>query len=182
MRAHLLKSGTPAFVPEDEKAFLPLEEIVRIIRVAGGIPTYPMLLDGAGDTMTEFEQGKEELLEILDSRGFRSVEFIPLRNDIKVLKDYAEFFYGQGFMVSFGTEHNTSSMIPMEVSCKGGVELDPVLKEISYNGAAAIAAHQYMVNREGPGYVESAREELETLGKAIFNYYFTTINPSFSKS
>ncbi len=48
LRSKLLKAGAPAFVPEDKKAFLPLEEIVDIIRDAGGIPTYPMLLDGAG--------------------------------------------------------------------------------------------------------------------------------------
>ena len=58
-------------MPEDEKAFLPLEEIVKIITDAGGIPTYPMLLDGAGGGITEFEDGKEQLLEVLINRGFQ---------------------------------------------------------------------------------------------------------------
>ena len=182
LRSKLLKSGAPAFVPEDDKAFLPLEEIMKIIRTAGGMPTYPLLLDGAGDQITRFEDGKEQLLEVLDSRGFRSVEFIPLRNDIEVLKEYAEYFYSHGFVVSFGTEHNTSELIPLTVRCKGEVELDQRLEEISFNGAACIAAHQYLVDREGPGYGSDSREELEILGKAIFNYYFMSYNPSFAKN
>ncbi len=63
LRARLLKSGAPAFVPEDEKAFLPVEEIIQMIRDAGGIPTYPMLLDGTGGEMTSFEGGREHLAE-----------------------------------------------------------------------------------------------------------------------
>ncbi|TFH23022.1 MAG: hypothetical protein E4H10_12795 [Bacteroidia bacterium] len=62
LRARLLKAGAPAFVPEDEKAFMSVEEIVRIIEDSGGIPTYPMLLDGAGGKITEFESDREALL------------------------------------------------------------------------------------------------------------------------
>lgn len=178
LRSKLLKAGAPAFVPEDEKAFLPLEEILSIIRNAGGIPTYPMLLDGAGAEMTEFEGNKEKLLKVLESRGFNSVELIPLRNQMSVLKEYAEFFYENGFMVSFGTEHNTSAMIPLEVSAKGQEALDESLLNISFNGAACVAAHEYMVISEGPKYVPLSREELEKLGKAIFFHYFNNYNPS----
>ncbi len=181
LRSMLLKSGAPAFVPEDDKAFLPLEEIVKIIRVAGGIPTYPLLLDGAGDHITEFEDGKEQLLEKLVQRGFSSIEFIPLRNEHEILKEYVEYFYENGFVVSFGTEHNTSAMLPITVSCKGGVELDESLKTISFRGAAYVAAHQYLVAMEGPGYQSQSRDEMELLGEALFKYYFDTINPSFAK-
>lgn len=182
LRSKLLKAGAPAFVPEDEKAFLPLEEIMDMIRAAGGIPTYPLLLDGAGDQVTEFENGKEQLLEVLASRGFRSIEFIPLRNKIGMLKEYAEYFYSHGFMVSFGTEHNTSSMTPLTVSCKGGVALDEILMEISYLGAACQAAHQYLVHKEGLDYDARSRKELEVLGKAVFLHYFTNFNPSVLKN
>ncbi len=180
LRSKLLKSGAPAFVPEDDKAFLPLEDIVEIIRDAGGIPTYPLLLDGAGGQITEFENGKEQLLEILDSRGFQSIEFIPLRNQLEKLKEYAEYFYDNGFIVSFGTEHNTTAMIPITVSCKDDVPLDEILMKISFNGAAYVAAHQYMVAREGNNYKPGTRDEMERLGQAIFQYYFDTYNPSFS--
>ena len=178
LRSKLLKAGAPAFVPEDEKAFMPVEEIAQIIRDAGGIPTYPLLLDGAGGQVTEFEKEKEQLLKVLENRGFQSIEFIPLRNQIGKLKEYVEYFYANGFVISFGTEHNTTAMGPMEVSCKDGVALDEELLQISFNGAAYVAAHQYLVVKEGTDYTRGTRDEMEQLGKAIFHYYFKTYNPS----
>ncbi len=172
LRARLLKAGAPAFVPEDEKAFLPLGEIVKIIADAGGIPTYPMLLDGAGGSITEFEDGKEQLLDKLRSRGFGSVELIPLRNRMDVLKEYAGYFYEKGFVVSFGTEHNTSAMGPLTVSCLKGDPLDQQLLEISFHGAAYVAAHQFLHVKEGPGCTDLPRGEMELLGKSIFHHYF----------
>lgn len=177
LRARLLKAGAPAFVREDEKAFLPLEQIIQIILDAGGIPTYPMLLDGTGGEITEFERGKEQLLEVLNSRGINSVEFIPLRNRIEVLKEYAYFFYERGFVVSFGTEHNTSAMGPMEVYCLNKMPLDEKLLTISYRGAAYVAAHQYLYEREGAAYRPGSREEMERLGESLFQHYFWRINP-----
>ena len=172
LRARLLKSGAPAFVPEDENAFMRLEEIIEIIRDAGGIPTYPMLLDGAGAGMTEFEKDREKLLEELSSRGFICVELIPLRNRTEVLKHYAEFFYEKGFVVSFGTEHNTSAMLPLTVSALGQEALDDRLMNISFNGAAYQAAHQYLGAKEGQGYEQRPREEMEKLGKVVLHHYY----------
>ncbi len=157
-----------------------MKEIVQLIRDAGGIPTYPLLLDGTGGEITEFENGKEKLLEVLESRGFDSVEFIPLRNDIGILKEYAEYFYKEGFIVSFGTEHNTSKLGPLSVSCKGDVPLDDSLMKITFLGAAYVAAHQYLVVKEGLGYERFSRDKMELLGRAIFQYYFNTYNPSLS--
>ncbi|HDR67853.1 MAG TPA: PHP domain-containing protein [Bacteroidaceae bacterium] len=171
LRARLLKSGAPAFIPEDEGAFLDLQEIIEIILAAGGVPTYPMLLDGAGGEITEFESDKKELMETLKERGFTSVEFIPLRNDFNILKDYAEYFYDNGFSVTFGTEHNTSAMFPLKVVCKNGVPLDDTLNQISFNGAAYIAAHQYLNAKEGFDYERLPRSEMEQLGKSVIKYY-----------
>jgi len=175
LRARLLKSGAPAFVPEDEKAFMKLEEITAFIKAAGGIPTYPMLLDGAGGGITEFENDREKLRKDLDAWGFRSVELIPLRNRMEVLKAYAEFFYEHGFTVFFGTEHNTSTMLPLTVSAWGNEALDDSLMEISFNGAAFQAAHQYLTVQDGPAYESMSRDEMETLGKAVLYHYFQTI-------
>ena len=149
-----------------------LDEICSIIEDAGGIPTYPMLLDGAGGEPTEFEHDREQLLEILKARGFRSVEMIPQRNNRSVLKEYAEYFYEKGFVVSFGTEHNTTALGPMTVVCKDG-GLDESLIQISFNGAAYQAAHQYLVQKEGPDYPQGTREEMEQLGRAVLNEYFS---------
>ena len=174
MRARLLKSGAPAFVPEDDKAFLSLEELISIIHEAGGIPTYPMLLDGAGGAFTEFEHDRELLLNSLKDRGFYSIELIPLRNRIEVVREYAEYFYEKGFVVSFGTEHNSPATLPLTVSCKNQEPLDEKLMQISFNGAAYLAAHQYLTVKEGPGYQQGERDEMERLGRAVLNHYFTT--------
>ena len=63
-----LSVRAPAFVPEDDEAFLPMKEIMALIRNAGGIPAYPLLLDGAGASMTEFENSKEKLKKVLEGR------------------------------------------------------------------------------------------------------------------
>jgi len=175
IRSRLLKAGAPAFVPEDDKAFMSMDEITEIIEKAGGIPTYPMLLDGAGGGITEFEDDREALMEALRRRGIRSVEMIPGRNRIEVLKEYAEFFYENGFVVSFGTEHNTTAMPPLTVNCKGGVPLDKYLMRISFNGAAYLAAHQYLVAKGGMGYRPGERNDMELLGNAVLNHYFGSI-------
>ncbi len=172
LRARLLKAGAPAFVPEDENAFMKVEKIMELIRDAGGIPTYPMLLDGAGSGITPFEKDREQLLKELKGRGFNSVELIPLRNRIEVLKEYAEYFYENGFVISFGTEHNTSAMLPLTVSCRDQVPLDDKLLEITFRGAAYLAAHQYLTAKEGPGYEQMEREEMEVLGRAVLRHYF----------
>lgn len=174
LRARLLKAGAPAFVPEDEQAFLPAEEIITILADSGGIPTYPMLLDGAGERFTEYEAHKEQLLERLQEMGFRSVEMIPLRNKRTVLEEYARYFYNHGFMVTFGTEHNTSSGGSLKVRCLSGEPPGEELEEIAFRGAASIAAHQYLVAKEGPDHGNSRRDELEILGKAVLSYYFNT--------
>ncbi len=177
MRARLLKSGAPAFVPEDGNAFLSINEIMSIIRDAGGIPTYPMLLDGTGGAMTGFERNKTELADSLKKMGFDSVELIPHRNGFEMVKEYASYFYAEGYMVSFGTEHNTSAMSPLTVSCRGEEPLDEELMQISYNGAACVAAHQYMTAREGKAYEPIDRLEMEKLGHAVFQHYFSPGKP-----
>ena len=134
-----------------------------------------MLLDGAGGGITEFENDKGKLLEVLKERGIHSVELIPLRNRKEVLKEYAEYFYENGFVVSFGTEHNSPARLPLTVSCKNQEPLDEKLMQISFKGAAFLAAHQYLTLKEGPGYQQGDRNEMERLGQAVLNHYFTTI-------
>lgn len=180
LRSGLLKSGAPAFVAEDDQAFPGFEEIIELVKDAGGIPTYPLLLDGAGGQITEFENGKEQLREVLKQRGINSIEFIPFRNSFTKLKEYAEYFYDNEFVVSFGTEHNTTAMRPVTVSCRGDIPLDNSLMRISYRGAAYVAAHQYLVAREGKDYKPGSRDDMEKLGHAVFQYYFSTFQNSSS--
>jgi hypothetical protein len=178
IRSNLLKSGGAAFVEEDERSFLELKKIIRIIIKAGGIPCYPVLLDDPSGKCTEFEKDPEKLYQSLKKLGIECIELIPGRNDHSILKNFVEFFHKKGFIITFGTEHNAPEMIPLTVSTRGKVPLDESLKKIAWEGACIIAAHQYLRADGRQGYVlpdgtHSAKQmrELVTLGQLVIEYF-----------
>ena len=142
LRSKLLKAGGPAFVPESPEAFLPMKTVQEIIEAAGGIPTYPFLADDAKGNFTDFEGDLMKAADTLKKRGFRSVEFITMRNTTVVLEQYAGYLEDEGFIVSFGSEHNTPAMEPVKLHTRDAAELSEKLKAINWRGACAIAAHQ----------------------------------------
>lgn len=174
IRGNLLKAGGVAFVPEEPTAFLPMETVQKIIIAAGGIPTYPFLADDVNGGYTDFENDLERVAKQLAERGFHSVEFITTRNDVRLLEKYAAYLYEQGFVVTFGSEHNTPAMEPIELFARGGAPLTEKLMEINYKGACVIAAHQHLVKQGLNGYIDqdgnadrSKRQELEALGDQL---------------
>ena len=181
IRSRLLKKGGPAFIPEDPDTFLPVSRVVRFILKAGGIPCYPVLLDDARGNITAYERNKETLAANLEDMNVFAVEFIPGRNDCKKLEEYAEYFHLRGFLVLFGTEHNTPEMMPLKVSCRGGVPLPESLREIAWNAACVVAAHQYQISKGKTGFVDpdgfansEQRGLLTTLGAAVIGYFQQT--------
>jgi hypothetical protein len=144
LRNNLLKAGKKAFVPEDEKAFLSIEQIREIIIEAGGIPCYPVLLDDAAGKITEFEADRERLYQNLTDMGIWCIELIPQRNKLEIMEPFVRFFYGKGFVVTLGTEHNAPGLIPLTPCCSGNTPLTDFLKQVNYEGACVIAAHQYL--------------------------------------
>jgi hypothetical protein len=154
IRSNLLKAGGIAFVPESPEAFLPVDDVCKIILSAGGIPTYPFLGDDAKGCFTEFEHDLEKAAFTLKQRGFFSAEFITTRNSIETLEKYAGYLHDNGFIVTFGTEHNTPAMEPIKLSARG-IPLTEKLRQINYNGACVIAAHQERVRAGKPGYVDA---------------------------
>lgn len=142
IRSRLLKSGGAAFVPEDPKAFLPMETVQHIIEAAGGLPTYPFLADDAKGGFTDFEGDLQKAADLLKKRGFRSVEFITTRNSTAVLESYAGYLVDEGFIVSFGSEHNTPALEPVLLRTRDCDHLSEKLRSINYEGACRIAAHQ----------------------------------------
>ena len=142
LRGKLLKAGGPAFVPESPEAFLPMKTVQDIIEAAGGIPTYPFLADDAKGNFTDFEGDLVKAADTLKKRGFRGVEFITTRNTTAVLEQYAGYLEDEGFIVSFGSEHNTPAMEPVKLRTRDAEELSAKLKAINWRGACAIAAHQ----------------------------------------
>jgi hypothetical protein len=155
IRGNLLKAGGTAFVPEDPKAFLPLEDVCRIILEAGGIPTYPFLADDANGEFTDFEQDIEKAAETLKQRGIFAAEFITTRNSTEVLEKYAGYLHDNGFVVTFGTEHNTPAMEPVLLRTREKTLLTERLKQINYDGACVIAAHQELIREGKSGYTDA---------------------------
>ncbi len=181
IRGNLLKAGGTAFVPEDPKAFLSLDEVIGLIVDAGGIPCYPVLLDDPKGVCTDYEADKEKLLHELVKNDVYSIELIPGRNDFHILKDFVTYFHRNGFIITFGSEHNTPQLDPMKITCRGGVELDEELKQICYEGTAVIAAHQYLVANGKEGYLSGRKakigekEYFVELGKAVINKFISPL-------
>ena len=174
IRGNLLKTGGVAFVPEDANAFLPMQAVCKIILAAGGIPTYPFLADDEKGKYTDFENDLERVAKQLKERGFHSVEFITTRNDVKLLEEYATYLHNQGFIVTFGSEHNSPNMEPVELFARNQSPLTDTLKRINYEGACVIAAHQHLVAQGLEGFVDknewgdfSKREEFVRLGAKL---------------
>jgi hypothetical protein len=181
LRTNLLKSGGKAFVMESTDAFLPVHEIIGIVLDAGGIPCYPVLLDDKKGSFTGFETDFNRLGKRLHELGVGMVELIPGRNDFQVLKRFVKVFDEAGFIIAFGTEHNTPVMTPLTLSCRGNVALDDELQQIAVQGCCLVAAHQYLVSRGESGLTDSAaitgsrnKAEYIELGHAIIDKF---INP-----
>ena len=119
-----------------------MKTVQEIIEAAGGIPTYPFLADDAKGHFTDFEADLMKAADTLKKRGFRSVEFITTRNTTAVLEQYAGYLEDEGFIVTFGSEHNTPQMEPVLLRTRDAAELSPKLKAINWRGACALAAHQ----------------------------------------
>jgi hypothetical protein len=178
IRSNLLKSGGAAFVEENENSFLELRKIIKIIIKAGGIPCYPVLLDDPSGKCTEFESDPEKLCSSLNYLGIECIELIPGRNDFAILKNFVEFFNNKGFIITFGTEHNTPEMLPLTVTTRGLKPLDESLKKIAWNGACVIAAHQYLRANGRQGYVlpdethsKEQMKDLINLGQLVIEYF-----------
>ena len=96
----------------------------------------------------------ERVSKELKERGFHSVEFITTRNGVELLEKYAEYLYDAGFVVTFGSEHNSPTMEPIELFARNGAPLTDKLMKINYEGACVIAAHQHLISEGKQGYVD----------------------------
>lgn len=178
IRGNVLKAGGRAFVPEDPKAFLSLEQVTELIIKAGGIPCYPVLLDDAKGNFTDYEMSWVKLHDSLVSKGIYSIELIPGRNTFAILKDFVAYFRSRNFLITFGTEHNTPQLDPMRVTCSGGIEMDATMEQIGYEGACIIAAHQYLITKGEEGYLNKEGVakmkkygDFAALGDAVIGYF-----------
>ena len=168
IRGMLLKSGGPAFVPEDENAFLTIQEIIEIIVNAGGIPCYPVLLDDAKGNFTDFEKEWNTMHEELSKMNVKCIELIPGRNSLEILEKFVQFFDNKKYVILFGTEHNAPELIPLTISCRNNVPLTEELNRVSYEGACVVMAHQHQIESGNAGFqVDENFAQLNKLAEFI---------------
>lgn len=183
IRAQLMKAGKPAYVPE---TFVNFEQAYRLILELGGIPVYPTLADGT-NPVCPYEQPVESLIDNIKKRGFVSAEFIPIRNTPEVLSEYVLAMRGAGLVITAGTEHNTLDLLPIEPTCVKGVPVPEAVKEVFWEGACVVAAHQFMTlhgkcgfvdgeGRPNPAYpdAESRIAAFRRLGESVIERYLSS--------
>jgi hypothetical protein len=180
IRSALMKAGKAGFVQE---SFVNFDQAVTLILELGGIPCYPILADGASP-VCGYEDPVEKLVETLTKSRIVSAEFIPLRNSPATLDKYAKALRRAGIVLTAGTEHNTLDLLPIEPACLNGVPVPEDLKELFWEGACVVAAHQFLtlngevgfVNRKGEanpafGSAEERIRAFRELGAAVIGKY-----------
>jgi hypothetical protein len=180
LRSHLMKAGRPAFV---EESFLSFAEARLLVLELGGIPSYPVLADGASP-ICGFESDPDKLIHALRERGVHAVEWIPARDKRSVVVEYVTKMREAGLVVTAGTEHNTLDLIPFEPTCKDG-EVSQSLRDVFWEGACVVAAHQFLSLYGECGYVDAdgrpnvayptADERIKSMariGAAVIQRYF----------
>jgi hypothetical protein len=170
IRSHLMKAGKPAFV---EETFVSFGDAYRLILQLGGIPCYPALVDGAS-LVCPFEQSPDKLIAEINARNIHAVEWIPVRNKIDVLREYAGKMREAGLAITAGTEHNTLDLIALDPFCSDG-EVPDDLRAVFWEGACVVAGHQFLSLHGEPGFVDgegrpnpayaSAEERIQVFAK-----------------
>jgi len=175
LRSRLIKVGTPGYVPEVPLNFA---DAYRYVLEMDGIPTYPTLADGVSP-VCPFEDPADNLAAQLVERGIHAAELIPNRNTTACVDAYVKAFTDAGIVVMGGTEHNTPDRIPIGVACADGPVSD-YARQAFWEATCVVAAHQHLLGRGDPGYVDAAgartgadpaarRAELVALGAALIN-------------
>ncbi len=180
LRAQLIKAGKPGFVQETYVGF---QHVYDLVLALGGIPCYTIVADGM-EPMSEFECSVGRLIESVQARQIFCTELVPNRNTPEVVERYTAALRAAGMIVLAGTEHNTLDMVPMEPTCAGGTPIPDYLKDIFWEGACVVAAHQFLAAHGQTGFVgddgqpnaayasgEERIREFATLGAAVIGRY-----------
>ena len=147
LRSRLLKVGTAGFVPEVPLSFA---DAYSYVLDCGGIPTFPILADGARQ-LSPFEYPPADLARKLLERKVYAAELIPIRNATAIVEEYVAALTAAGIIVMGGTEHNTADRIPYGPCCVDG-PLPQAARAAFWEATCVVAAHQHLVAGGQPGY------------------------------
>lgn len=157
----LFLAGKPAYVTDTDAVFISLAQAKQIILQAGGIPCYHIQIDERFP-FTEYERNPEELAKALSNKGLHAVEFTPYNTSPQTLERYVQHFHQQDFCITFGTEHNTPFVRKLVPSTNNSKPLTEALRNIGYEGACMLAAHQQLHLQNRRGFVDESGKQLVT--------------------
>jgi hypothetical protein len=146
VRAHLVKSGKPCYVEEDDKAFTSIQNLVRVFRQYGTVPTYGMM----GNPITEEEEDLEALMDKVTGLGMYGLDLFEFRTKLERAAEIVEAGRSYGLPVYIGTEHNTKSASPLT----GEIGRDPRLYHYLKQSAEFARGHQLLEEFCGFGYLD----------------------------
>lgn len=166
---------------DDGNNLYDLKKLFKIILSSGGIPFYTVQLDSSG-SLSEFEKDRKKMAASLRAMGIQCLEFIPGRYNPELFIEYARYFNNSGFIITFGTNSNSSATEPLKVLYSNSIAPDELLTGIAWNGACIIAAHQYLRASGRQGYILpdgshsiKQKKELTILGKIIIEYFINKL-------
>ena len=120
----------------------------------------------------------------IKGRNIHAVEWIPIRNKIDVLREYARKMREAGLAITAGTEHNTLDLIPFDPFCKDG-DVPDDMRAVFWEGACVVAGHQFLALHGECGFVDgegnpnpnyaSADERIKAfagIGAAVMQRYY----------
>ena len=146
---------------------------------------------------TEYEgaapEDVEKLIADLHARSVWTAEMIPIRNKPEVLVHYVTAMRRAGLVVVGGTEHNTLDLLPIEPTCLAGAPVPQEIKDIFWEGACVMAAHQFLALHGECGFVDSAGRKnpayrndedriaaFRALGAAVIEKYYRVLGKTAS--
>ena len=74
------------------------------------------------------------------------------------MEPFVRYFYEKGFVVTLGTEHNAPGLSPLTPCCSGKTQLTEFLRQVNYEGACVVAAHQYLKAQGKSAYIDENRK------------------------
>jgi hypothetical protein len=146
LRAKLVRSGRPCFVEENRRAFTVIENLVRIHRGYGAIPSYGLM----GNPVTEEEEDIERLIEKIRTFGIFALDLFEFRTELSRARFIIEKATELGVPAFIGTEHNTKNTLPLT----GDIGKDPGLYPYLKKSADFICGHQVLSTLCGYGYLK----------------------------
>ncbi len=174
LRAKLMKSGGPGYVPAKPENFPTLIEVNEFILANGAIPTFAWL-----DGTSSGEQNIEELLNIMIASGVQAVNIIPDRNwNIKNPEQKQTKLKNLDNFISLAREFYLPIFIGTELNAPGQKFMDnldtPELQpyyQLFLDGVHIAYAHTVLQKTAGMGFTSPWAQNYFSTNKERYEFF-----------